>query len=675
MRIFSLARISATLALVLLSATAPAQTPQGTAFTYQGELRQNSAAVTASVDMIFDLFDAPTGGSAVGPSLSFTAGNGNPVQVQNGIFTVALDFGALAFNMLVSDERYLRVTINGNALAPRTKIENAPYALQSRTSELAYSVSNASVGSAQIVASQVQQRVSGTCTVGSSIQSIAQNGTVTCQTNGSGTVTSVGAGAGLTGGPITGSGTLAIANGGVGLAQIDSSAVQARITGTCTSAQKVLAVNANGTLTCGSDATGTGTVTNIASGTGLTGGPISSSGTLSIANGGVGLAQINTNEVQVHITGVCALGEYVRGLNADGSLICGIVPGTFARITSIANAAALGTRIGIAVGTDGLPVLSYAYGQKLQVVHCTDPACTASVITGVADTDLINAGQWSAIAIGSDGKPVVVFYDTSAQVLVVHCANVSCTAADSPAFVDSTTAGPHTSIAIGADGFPVLSYLSSTNNLKIVHCGNLNCTVTVATAFDTNGGSYDAIKIGADGLPIASYYDISNKHLKVAHCINPVCTAATSVAVDTQVDVGSYTSLAIGVDGLPIISYFDTTHADLKVAHCTDVACAGAPTITVVDTGSSVGQYTSIAIGADNLPIISYYDVTNGHLKVAHCGDAACTTAGSLSVDTAASVGQFTGIAIGSDGLPLVGYFDATNARLKVLKCNNRFCQ
>ena len=157
-----------------------AQAPQGTAFTYQGQLLQNGTPVNSTVDLVFDLFDTPTGGTRIGPSLSFTAATSNPVQVQNGIFTVALDFGALAFNSLANDERYLRVTVNGNALSPRTKIENAPYALHARSAELAYSVSNASVGISQINTAQVQARIGGACAVGEYVRGINADGSVVC---------------------------------------------------------------------------------------------------------------------------------------------------------------------------------------------------------------------------------------------------------------------------------------------------------------------------------------------------------------------------------------------------------------------------------------------------------------------------------------------------------------
>lgn len=128
---------------VTTSTAAPPSAPtalQGSAFTYQGELRQAGAPVTGNVDMTFALFDAAVGGNQVGPALSFTAAGGNAIPVASGVFTVALDFGTLAFNGPASSERYLRATVNGTTLSPRTKIESAPYALQAKTAEMAYSV-------------------------------------------------------------------------------------------------------------------------------------------------------------------------------------------------------------------------------------------------------------------------------------------------------------------------------------------------------------------------------------------------------------------------------------------------------------------------------------------------------------------------------------------------------
>ena len=63
--------------------------------------------------------------------------------------------------------------------------------------------------------------------------------------------------------------------------------------------------------------------------------------------------------------------------------------------------------------------------------------------------------------------------------------------------------------------------------------------------------------------------------------------------------VGIYSSLAIGTDGLPVISYYDTTAGNLKVAKCNDASCEGGDeTVTTVDASvNDVGAYSSIAIG------------------------------------------------------------------------------
>jgi hypothetical protein len=60
------------------------------------------------------------------------------------------------------------------------------------------------------------------------------------------------------------------------------------------------------------------------------------------------------------------------------------------------------------------------------------------------------------------------------------------------------------------------------------------------------------------------------------------------------------------------------------VAHCSNLACASATTITLDDSSNSVGLRNAITIGADGLPLISYYDQAIGYLKVAHCSNRFC---------------------------------------------------
>jgi hypothetical protein len=49
-----------------------------------------------------------------------------------------------------------------------------------------------------------------------------------------------------------------------------------------------------------------------------------------------------------------------------------------------------------------------------------------------------------------------------------------------------------------------------------------------------------------------------------------------------------------------------------------------ATSLTTVDATGSVGYNPSLTIGADGLPVIAYYDGTNGHLKVAKCSNVFC---------------------------------------------------
>jgi hypothetical protein len=112
------------LATLILCTSLAAQT---TTFTYQGNLRDNSALANGNYDFEFALFNLPMGGSQIGMTATR-----NSVPVNNGIFSVPLDFGA-AFP---GSPRYLevRVRLAGQpgftTLNPREMITSSPHSIR-----------------------------------------------------------------------------------------------------------------------------------------------------------------------------------------------------------------------------------------------------------------------------------------------------------------------------------------------------------------------------------------------------------------------------------------------------------------------------------------------------------------------------------------------------------------
>lgn len=104
-----------------------AQTPIGSALTYQGELRQSGGAVNGSADFRFRLYTAETNGTQAGSEVAV-----NNAALTSGRFASSLDFGAGVFG---PDARWLEIDVRSPAgagafatLVPRQRITAAPVA-------------------------------------------------------------------------------------------------------------------------------------------------------------------------------------------------------------------------------------------------------------------------------------------------------------------------------------------------------------------------------------------------------------------------------------------------------------------------------------------------------------------------------------------------------------------
>ena len=118
-------------ALVAGVAQLGAQTPVGTAFTYQGRLTDAGSTANGAYDLQFLLYDSSTGAGQVGSAVTLGS-----VPVSGGVFSVLIDFGASAFT---GSARWLELGVRpggtGGAyttIAPRQPLTPSPYALDAQ---------------------------------------------------------------------------------------------------------------------------------------------------------------------------------------------------------------------------------------------------------------------------------------------------------------------------------------------------------------------------------------------------------------------------------------------------------------------------------------------------------------------------------------------------------------
>jgi predicted regulator of Ras-like GTPase activity (Roadblock/LC7/MglB family) len=366
----------------------------------------------------------------------------------------------------------------------------------------------------------------------------------------------------------------------------------------------------------------------------------------------------------------------------------GDVPGTLASravfsATTVDSTGYVGEFPSATIGADGLPIIVYyeeSTPRKLKAVHCGNTACTSgNTITTLESA--VDVGWYNSLTVGKDGLPTVSYYDDDHDnLLVKHCSSADCTAGGVTVAVDSTgDVGYESSVTVGKDGLPLVAYHDTTNgDLKVAHCGNVDCTSANSTTKVHDGtytGLESSVTVGSDGLPIIFYWNNDGDDLYVAHCGNDTCTTSNTIAaMDSTGSVGRNPSVAIGVDGLAVVSYTDMTNTSLKVLHCTSADCTN-NVINTVDNQGDTGYHSSLTIGADGLPVISYSDQSHLDLKVVHCGNTACSSGNTVTtVDSTGNVGDYSAVVVGVDGLPLIAYYDDSNGDLKVVHCSNLFC-
>jgi hypothetical protein len=184
-------------------------------------------------------------------------------------------------------------------------------------------------------------------------------------------------------------------------------------------------------------------------------------------------------------------------------------------------------------------------------------------------------------------------------------------------------------------------------------------------------GSYSSLAITSTDKIWLAYYDTSLKTLRYATRENGSSDWTIGIA-DTggggTPDAGKFASIALDANEYPVISHYDVFRGTLRVTHFNGTSFTG----EIVDEGTDydngvevvgkdVGKFTSLQI-VNGVEYIAYYDVAAGDLKLAH------GTTGSYSVETVdadGDVGQWTSLQV-VDGTIYITYQDITNDQLKI---------
>ena len=147
MKIYKLKFTTTLSAIVFVTAAliwlAPVVSAQGNAFSFQGRLNDGTNPANGSYDLQFRLYDAIAGGTQIGAVVA----RPNTTLI-NGVFSVALDFGATAFNNPNSIFIEIAVRPNGNPnaytiLGPRQQLTVVPFAVRAANATNADNATNA----------------------------------------------------------------------------------------------------------------------------------------------------------------------------------------------------------------------------------------------------------------------------------------------------------------------------------------------------------------------------------------------------------------------------------------------------------------------------------------------------------------------------------------------------
>lgn len=233
---------------------------------------------------------------------------------------------------------------------------------------------------------------------------------------------------------------------------------------------------------------------------------------------------------------------------------------------------------------------------------------------GIRDRIDEGLGKWNSIVLTDQELPAVAYWQGNddlwfAQLQQEEWATENITPSGSP-----VSEGFYASMKRGSDqNFYIAYHSRSTGNLRFASGGPGSWTIEEITTLNgtTTFSTPNPLALDQEDNLYVAYHDMSEGDLKLAYKLDNDWLIET---VDTVGVVGQHASIAINPDGMPAISYYDSTNGYLRLA-------VGSLTPPADSDMDGVPDYLELEFGTDHLDCDSDDDgLSDGEEDLNHTG-------------------------------------------------------
>ena len=288
---------------------------------------------------------------------------------------------------------------------------------------------------------------------------------------------------------------------------------------------------------------------------------------------------------------------------------------------------------GIAIRTDGRPVVTASWYGGLRYYDCQDTACASFTYNQIWPSGSAILSDMP-IALQPNGNPAFIYIDDTLPTaprpgyLIVHfCADAACSSASEQTLAVPTAAdSPFStlSFAIDANGYAAATYFESEGpsnvyTYNLARCSDTACvTVSNAQISAPVVGSAPfrtALALRADSLPLA--LDSRSAHTALLDCTTSDCTAFNDRALPASAS-GVPIGLSLLTNDVPAFSLFAPN--SVGAFACADGPCTSGTEIVATNTTQSILD-ADFALDATQRPLLAYIDFDTRKLSAAGCSD------------------------------------------------------